>query len=149
MAPTWLVRVHHKWGTPWVAIVVTGVFFAIFSVNAFAALVVIDVLLNSLTLLLEFLALWRLRVIKPDIPRSKIPGGWVGLVIATILPAAVIVFAIVSQVIEEGWQAIWLAVIAIVIGAILYFPFRKYLKVDRGVPDVDPYISSEDELETT
>ncbi len=149
MAPRWLVRVHHKWGTPWVAIAVTGVFFAIFSVNAFAALVVIDVLLNSLTLLLEFLALWRLRVIRPDIPRSRIPGGWIGLVIATILPAAIIIFAIVSQVIEEGWQAIWLAAIAIAIGTILYFPFRRYLKINRGVPDIDPYVSDEQEAETT
>ena len=139
MAPKWLVRVHHKWGTPWVAIAVTGFFFALFSVNAFAALVVIDVLLNSLNLLLYFAALWMLRRRKPDIPRSKIPGGIFGLVICTILPAAVIVFAIVSQVKEEGWQSIWLAAIVIVITPILYFPFRKYLKKRRGIPDVDPY----------
>ncbi len=142
MAPLWLVRVHHKWGTPWVAIAVTGFFFAIFSVNAFAALVVLDVLLNSFTVLLDFAALWWLRRKRPDIPRSKIPGGLVGLIIATILPAAVIVFAIVSQVKEEGWRAIWLAAIAIAIAPILYFPFRKYLKKDRGVPDVNPYVEA-------
>jgi amino acid transporter len=149
MAPRWLVRVHRKWGTPWVAIVVTGFFFAVFSVNAFASLVVLDVLLNSLTLLLQFAALWRLRRIKPDIPRSRIPGGWPGLVIVTLLPAAVIVFAIVSQVVEEGMRAIWFALVAIAIGAVLYFPTRRYLKVNRGVPDVDPYASDEPQLGTT
>ena len=109
MMPKWLVRVHRKWGTPWVAIIVCGVLFAVFSVNAFAVLVVLDVLLNSLTLLLQFAALWWLRVIKPGYPAQQDPGGWVGLVIVTILPAAVIVLAIYSQVVEEGWRAIWLA----------------------------------------
>ena len=66
----------------------------------------------------------------------------VGLVIATILPAAVIIFAIVSQVKEEGWRSIWLAAIAIAITPILYFPFRKYLKKARGVPDVNPYVEA-------
>ena len=148
MAPRWLVRVHRKWGTQWVAIVLTGFFFAIFSVNAFAALVVLDVLLNSLTLLLQFAALWWLRRIKPEIPRSRIPGGWPVLAAVTLLPAAVIVFAIVSQVVEEGWRAIWFAVIAIAIGTVLYYPARRYLKVGRGVPDVDPYASEEEGLAT-
>jgi len=142
MAPKWLVRVHHKWGTPWVAIAVTGVFFAIFSINAFAVLVVLDVLLNSLTLLLDFAALWWLRRKRPEIPRSRIPGGLAGLIIATILPAAVIIFAIVSQVKEEGWRSIWLAAIVIAITPILYFPFRKYLKKARAVPDVNPYVEA-------
>jgi amino acid transporter len=149
MAPAWMVRVHRKWGTPWVAILVTGLFFCVFSVNAFSRAVVIDVLLNSLTLMLEFLALWRLRFTRPDIPRRKIPGGWVGLLIATVLPFAIIILAIYSQVRDEGWIAIWLTAIVIAIGAILYFPFKHYLKDKRNVPDVDPYTSDEVEAETT
>jgi amino acid transporter len=146
MMPKPLVRVHHKFGTPWISIIVCGVIFSIFSLNAFAALVVIDVLLNSLTLLLQFLALWRLRIIKPEIKRSRIPGGWIGLVIATILPVVIIIVAIVSQVVEEGWMAIYLAIVAIAIGAILYFPLKKYIK--PGIPDIDPYVSDEDHAET-
>jgi amino acid transporter len=145
MAPRWLVRVHRRWGTPWVAIAVTGFFFAIFSLNAFAALVVLDVLLNSLTLLLEFGALWWLRRKRPDIPRSRVPGGWPVLAIITILPTLVIVFAIVSQVTEEGWQSIWGAAIAIVVGVIAYFPIRRYLKLNRNVPDVNPYLPEDHE----
>jgi amino acid transporter len=149
MAPKWMVRVHRKWGTPWVAIAVTGVFFAIFSVNAFAALVVLDVLLNSLTLLLEFAALWWLRRKRPEIPRSRIPGGLAGLIIVTLLPTLVIVFAIYSQWVEEGPRSIWLAGIAIGVGIILYFPFKHYLKDKRNVPDIDPYTSDEDRAEMT
>jgi amino acid transporter len=147
LAPKFMVRVHRKWGTPWVAILVTGFFFAVFSVNAFARAVVIDVLLNSLTLMLEFLALWRLRFKRPDIPRAKIPGGWAGLTLATILPFAIIILAIYSQVRDEGWIAIWLTAVAIAIGAILYFPFKHFLKDKRGVPDIDPFTSDEDRAE--
>jgi amino acid transporter len=142
MMPKFLVRVNRKFGTPWIAIILCGVIFSVFSLNAFAALVVIDVLLNSLTLLIQFLALWRLRIIRPDIPRSRIPGGWVGLFIATVLPAAVIILAIYSQVTEEGLRAIYWAVAAIAVGAILYFPIKKYIK--PGIPDIDPYVSDED-----
>jgi amino acid transporter len=143
MMPKPLVRVHRKYGTPFIAIILCGVIFSIFSLNAFAALVVIDVLLNALTLLLQFLALWRLRFIRPDIPRARIPGGWIGLFVATILPALIIVVAIVSQVMEEGWMAIWLAAIAIAIGAILYFVMRKWVK--PGVPDIDPFAPDDPE----
>ncbi len=114
MMPKPLVRVHRKFGTPWKAIIVCGVIFSIFSLNAFAALVVIDVLLNSLTLLLQYSALWRLRFTRPDIPRAKIPGSWVGLVIATILPTAIIVLAIYLQIHDEGLWAIYGALAAIV-----------------------------------
>jgi amino acid transporter len=147
MAPKWMVRVHRNWGTPWVAILVTGFFFCVFSVNAFERAVVLDVLLNSLTLLLQFAALWRLRFKRPDLPRNKIPGGWIGLSIVTLLPVCIIGLAIFSQVRDEGWVAIWSAAIAIAIGAILYFPFKHYLKDKRNVPDIDPYTSDEDRAE--
>jgi amino acid transporter len=144
MMPRPLVRVHRKWGTPWVAIVISGVVFAIFTVNAFAFLVVLDVLLNSITLMLQFFALWRLRVTRPEIRRSRIPGGWIGLFIATILPAGVIILAIVSQVREESWRAIWMAAIAVAVGTIIYFPIKKWVKKD--IPDIDPYVPH-DEVE--
>jgi amino acid transporter len=145
MMPKLLVRVNRRFGTPWIAIILCGVIFSVFSLNAFAALVVIDVLLNSLTLLLQFLALWRLRVVRPDVKRARIPGGWVGLTIVTILPAAVIILAIVSQVSEEGLRAIYWALAAIVIGAILYFPIKKYIK--PGIPDIDPYVADQHEAQ--
>jgi amino acid transporter len=142
MMPQPLVRVHRKWGTPFIAIIFCGIIFSIFSLNAFASLVVIDVLLNSLTLLLQFAALWRLRFKRPDLPRNKVPGGWYGLVLATILPTAIIVMAIVLQVRDEGLWAIYGALAAIVAGALLYLPMRRWIK--RNIPDIDPYVSDEE-----
>ena len=144
MMPKPLVRVHRKWGTPFIAIIFCGIIFSIFSLNAFASLVVIDVLLNSLTLLLQFAALWRLRFKRPDLPRNKVPGGWYGLVLATILPTAIIVMAIVLQVRDEGLWAIYGALAAIVAGALLYLPMRRWIK--RNIPDIDPYVSEEESL---
>ena len=45
--------------------------------------------------------------------------------------------AIVSQVAEEGLNSIWLALAAIVLGAALYLPIRRFIK--PGIPDVNPF----------
>jgi amino acid transporter len=142
MMPKWLTRVHPRYGTPWVSIVICGIIFTIFSLQAFAALVVIDVFLNMVVLMAEFIALWVLRRTLPNLPRSKVPGGIFGLLYVTLAPAAIIILAIVSQVSEEGWSSIGLALIAMAIGAALYFPIRMIVK--PGVPDVDPFVSSEE-----
>jgi len=137
MMPKFLVKVHSKYGTPWVSILVCAVVFSIFSLSAFAALVVIDVFLNMIVLMAEFFAMWKLRFSMPDLPRQKVPGGWFGLVLVTLAPALIISLAIYSQYSEEGMASISWALIAMAIGVVLYFPVRKYIK--PGIPDVDPF----------
>jgi amino acid transporter len=137
MMPRFLTKVHPKYGTPWVSILICGVFFSIFSLSAFASLVVIDVFLNMLVLIAEFFALWKLRFTKPDLPRNKVPGGYWGLIYVTLFPLIIITFAIYSQYMEEGFNSIGWALGAMAIGALLYMPIR--LLVKPGVPDVDPY----------
>jgi amino acid transporter len=140
MMPKFLVKVHSKYGTPWVSILVCGVIFSIFSLSAFAALVVIDVFLNMIVLMAEFFALWKLRFTKPDLPRNKIPGGYFGLTLATVAPAAIILLAIYSSIVEDGLSSIGMGLVAMAIGAILYFPVKQLIK--PGVPDVNPYVTS-------
>jgi amino acid transporter len=137
MAPTWLVRVSPKYGTPWVAIVVAGVIYTVFASNAFAFLVVADVLLNMLVLIACFFALWQLRRTRPDQPRKKVPGGYLGLTLVTLGPIFITVMAVYSQWVDVGSDSITLAVVAMIVGAILYFPIRRWVK--PGIPDVDPY----------
>jgi amino acid transporter len=137
MMPKWMVKVHPKFGTPWVAIVLCGAIFSIFSLQAFAFLVVVDVFLNVLVLMACFFALWRLRFKLPNISRWKVPGGYIGLTLITVAPAAVIILAIVSQIAEEGLSSLGLALAAMVVGAVLYFPIKRFVK--PGVPDVDPF----------
>jgi len=142
MLPKFLVKVHPRYGTPWVSILVCAVIFSIFSLSAFAALVVIDVFLNMLVLMVEFFALWKLRFTKPELPRKKVPGGYVGLILITLAPLLIISLAIYSQFVEEGMASISWALIAMLAGAILYLPLRKFTK--PGVPDIDPYVASSD-----
>jgi amino acid transporter len=144
MFPRWLVRVHNKYGTPWVAIVLCGFIFTIFSWQAFAFLVVADVFMQSLVILAEFAAMWRLRRTYPDVPRQKVPGGMLGMFLVTLGPTVVILLAIYSQIAEEGFSSIGWALAFMLLGVILYFPFRHYLKIKRNVPDVDPFVESAD-----
>lgn len=145
MMPRWLVHVHPKYGTPWVAIILCGVIFSIFSLETLAFLVVVDVFLNVLVLMVCFFALWKLRFTMPDLPRQKVPGGYVGLTLVTLGPALIIVMAIYSQIAEEGLSSLWLALAAMGLGALLYFPLRRWVK--PGVPDVNPFEEPEESEE--
>jgi amino acid transporter len=139
MMPSWLNKVHPKYGTPWISIILCGVFYLIFSTSAFQNLVVIDVFLNMLVLMMEIFALVVLRIKKPDLPRNRVPGGVWGLIYIVIAPLTVIVIAIVSQVMDYGWESsIGWGLIAILVGAFFYLPIRKWVK--PGIPDVDPYV---------
>jgi amino acid transporter len=143
MMPQWLTKIHPKFGTPWVSILFCGIVFSIFSLQAFERLVVIDVFLNMLVLFMQLLALWRLRFTLPNVPRSAVPGGYLGLFLITLGPSFFIFFAIYSQFIEEGINSIIWALGAMAIGALLYFPILKYVK--PGIPDVNPFEASQDE----
>ena len=139
MMPKFLVKVHPRHGTPWVSILVCAAVYSVFSLSAFAALVVIDVFLNMLVLMAEFFAMWKMRFTMPDLPRKLVPGGWFGLTVVTLAPALIIGLAIYSQYVEEGMASISWALIAMAIGALLYFPVKQWVK--PGVPDVDPFVA--------
>jgi amino acid transporter len=141
MMPKFLVKVHPRYGTPWVSILFCALVYSIFSLSAFAALVVIDVFLNMLVLMAEFFALWKLRFTMPELPRKEVPGGWFGLTLVTLAPALIIGLAIYSQYVEEGMSSISWALAAMVVGAVLYFPILRFVK--PGVPDVDPFVAGD------
>ena len=142
MFPRSLVKVHSQYGTPFVAIIVTGIVYSIFSLSAFAFLVVADVFLQLLVILAEFAAMWKLRFSMPDKPRDRVPGGYIGMVLVTLGPTVIILVAIYSQIVDAGFSSIGWALVLMAVGVILYFPFRKYLK--PGIPDVDPFEESLD-----
>ncbi len=143
MFPRFMVAVHGKYGTPWISIIVVGLIFTIFSWQAFAFLVVADVFLQTLVILAEYGALWKLRFTDPSRSRERIPGGYAGLALCTLGPALVILLAIVSQYLEEGLSSIGWALGFMALGILFYFPIRALIK--PGVPDVDPYRAAETE----
>lgn len=86
--PAWLGRVHPRFGTPWVAVLVSSAVYAGFAAFSFKELIVLDVWLYSLSLLVELAAFVWLRVVEPDMPRPwRVPGGLAGATMAVVFPA--------------------------------------------------------------
>ena len=126
MLPKFLTQLHPKYGTPWIAILVSSVFYTIFSYSEFAELAVVDVILYSAGILLEFAALAILRMREPNLHRPfRIAGGWLGIVFICLAPLAMVSFGIYSQFQEEGRMALWLSAGALGTGPVVYAFMRR------------------------
>ena len=136
--PKSLLKLHPRYGTPWVALVVSSLIYTVFILGPFQALVVVDVTIYAGALLLEFAAFVVLRVKAPDMNRPyKVRGGWFGVILVVGLPTAVIALAVYFQAYFEGWQgSIGLALIALASGPILY-PLLAARRRRLGIVDDD------------
>jgi len=144
--PSVFTRAHPRFGTPWISILLCAVIYSVFSWSTFAGLVVVDVILYSATILLEFAALIALRRRLPHARRPfRVPGGWPGVITATLLPAVLIALATVVTFQEEGETAVYLSVAALFSGVVLY-PILRVL-VKRGAPDVFVPVEGEESAE--
>lgn len=147
--PRGLMRVHSKYGTPWVSLVVSSAIYTVFILGPFQGLVVLDVTIYAGALLLEFAALIALRIKQPNMVRPyRVPGGWPGVIIITALPAVVIGLAVYFQAYYEGWVgSIGLALVALATGPVLY-PIARALRARRGIEDTDEQIFELEESST-
>ena len=119
--PASLTRLHPTYQTPYLAILLCSLLYSVFTLSAFASLIVIDVVLYAAVLGAEYAALIALRRRQPDLPRPyKIPGGWFGIALVTLLPLLLLLLALYSTVAEEGMQAVYLSLAAIGSGPLLY-----------------------------
>jgi amino acid transporter len=119
--PRAITREHARYHTPWVSIVLCGVIYTFFSLNAFAFLVVTSMVLYSAALILEGLALIGLRLKEPHLPRPvRVPGGLVGAGLVTLLPISVLLVAIVATAQDVGAQMLYLSFIALATGPLAY-----------------------------
>jgi amino acid transporter len=100
--------------------------------------VVVDVTIYAGALALEFAALIALRIKEPDMERPyRVPWGWTGIILVTILPLAVIGFAVYSQVKDEGFvKAVGWAALGLATGPPLYY-FARWCKRRRGEDERD------------
>ncbi len=131
--PKVLSRLHPKWNTPWVAILISAFFYTAFSYEKFSDLTVVDVVLYSSALLLEFVALIVLRKKEPELPRPfQIPGGWPVVIAVSLAPAALILFACFSRFQEKGSLAVWSSVIALGSGPLVYGMGALLRRKERG-----------------
>jgi amino acid transporter len=120
--PQALTRKHPRYGTPWLAIVVSAAIYALLAWQSLGQLISVYIWLRSATTVLTVLSAWKLRRIRPDLPRSfTVPGGRMGLIYVVGAP---VVMALVALLGSDRFALIGGA-IAIVLGPVVYGFLRK------------------------
>jgi amino acid transporter len=119
--PEVLTRRHARYGTPWLAIVVSAAIYALLAWQSLAQLISVYIWLRSATTVLTVLSGWKLRRTRPELPRAfVVPGGRAGLVYVVGAP---VVMALVALLGGDRFALIGGA-IAIVVGPVVYFLLR-------------------------
>jgi amino acid transporter len=102
--PKGFTKLHAKHATPARAIVTSALIYIFVSSFSFEQLAEVDVLLYSSALLLEFIALVRLRKLRADMTRPfKMPGGMKTVTLVAILPTLIIIAA-TAQMLATSWR---------------------------------------------
>lgn len=123
--PRAITRLSPKHGTPATAIVLSGVIYSVFAYSDFKKLVLIDIWVILSAIFLEFLALWKLRVSHPDLPRHfRVPGGRLGLYFTVISPILVGLFAMFGS----GKEYILPGALAVLTGPLAFWICKKWVK---------------------
>ena len=119
--PSALARVHPRFGTPWVAVIVSSACYCVFAYWSFKELIVLDMWLYALTLLLELAAFVALRRREPTLSRPwRVGGGAAGMWTVVALPAGCGLLAIATA----GWTNTLIGVLAALTGPLVYLAGR-------------------------
>lgn len=126
--PPALTRLHPRFETPAIAILVSAVFYSFFSLQTFGDLAEVDVAVYSAGLILEFVALVVLRYREPDLTRPyRIPGGWFGVGLVVLLPAIILGLAITDQFhSESAGLTMKFTLIALASGPLMWMLRRRW-----------------------
>ncbi len=115
LLPKRLNRLHSRFQTPYVSILICSLVVSLMILWPFADLLIIDVTVYGAGLSLEYISLIKLRVKAPDTHRPfKIPLSTTGLFLMLILPVSVY-FAALAGAFASQKQAVWAAIFAVVI----------------------------------
>jgi amino acid transporter len=96
--PSFFAHKHPKYGSPWVAIVISSAIYAALAFHTLAQLLTVYVWLRIFVTVLTVLSVWRLRETKPETPRPfHIPWGKIGLGYVVIAPILMGVVALVGS----------------------------------------------------
>ena len=135
--PAPLSRVSRVNGVPRLSLLASCAVASGLAALSFGKLVVIDVLLYSAALSLEFIALVALRLKRPDLHRPfRVPGGWLGLVLVTGAPLCCAVLLLILSLRGESadLHQVLVVCLAIISGIALYFGRRKAARGATGPP---------------
>jgi amino acid transporter len=137
--PAFMTAPHRKFGTPWVAILISSVLFIILETGKFDSLLVASVVMYGVALLLEYAALIALRITQPKMRRPfRIPLGWFGVIVAAAVPAIILVMASVKSFQDPdagGWAFLAPLLGLLATGPVAYVLGNTFIK--RGRPSVE------------
>ncbi|MFN0120315.1 MAG: APC family permease [Blastocatellia bacterium] len=137
LLPHFITKSHPRWDSPYVSLILCSVIYSVFSLLSFQKLVVINVVIYSTALTLEYVALVLLRWRRPDLHRPfRIPGGWFGVILAF---ASMLAFAITAVIFtitgaDESWKQLVIVAVLLASGPLIYYA-RTALR-----PEPDPIV---------
>jgi amino acid transporter len=118
--PLVLGRLHPRFETPWLAVLVSAAIYTALAAFTFRDLIVLNVWLYSLSLIVELGAFVALRVREPSMSRPwRVPGGVPAAWLAAGVPTALSALAMVTA----GWRTTLTGVIAAATGPLAYALF--------------------------
>jgi amino acid transporter len=127
-----------------VAILCFGGVTALFAALSFGSLAIIQCLLYSAALTLEFLSLIVLRIRRPELHRSfRVPGGWWGMSYVCVTPFAFVVLVLFATL--GDWRSFpgQLVVVGVVLlGAVSLYLLRRGIAVQRSGERFDSVANS-------
>src|SRR3979411_3036906 len=129
--PPFLTAKHSRYGTPWIAILISAAIYASLALHTLGQLISIYAWLRGATTILTVLSVWKLRRKRPDLPRAfRVPGGNLGLLYVIAMPLVMTCVALrYSAAIAMRWGPCALAA-----GPVVYFVVKWFAK--RAGPQV-------------
>jgi amino acid transporter len=142
--PSVFAKVSLETPAPKVAILCFGAVTTVFAALSFGSLAIIQCLLYSAALTLEFLSLIVLRIRRPELRRSfRVPGGWWGMGYVCATPFAFVVLVLFATL--RDWRSFpgQLVVVGMVLlGAVSVYFMRRRIVVQSGSERLDSVASS-------
>jgi amino acid transporter len=128
-----LARIHPKFGTPWIAILLSAAVYCLFAGLKVTQLIPVYIWLRIATSVLTVLSAWRLRRTRPELQRAfLIPWKGVGLAYAVLAPLVISAVALIipmfSSAEADRFSSKWGPVV-LLLGPIAYLLLRRKVTV--------------------
>jgi amino acid transporter len=127
--PATLAKTHSRFGTPWLAIVISAAVYCLVAWHSLSQLISVYIWLRIATTILTVLSAWQFRRKRPEMQRAfRIPWGNTGLAYAVIAPllmsAIAMIVPVFSQEPADRFAVKW-GPVALFLGPIAYLLFRR------------------------
>jgi len=117
-----LARVHPKYGTPWLAILLSAAVYCLVAWHTLSQLISVYIWLRIATSIMTVLSAWQLRRKRPDLQRAfRIPWGKKGLAYAVIAP---LIMSGIAMIASDKFALKW-GPVALLLGPLAYVLLRR------------------------